>query len=241
VCAGQVVPAMMDECKTPLVDEDCDGVENNGCAPEQLAIVAAAPPGYADEVRTQLMATMKFGVINIYDASLMTPTLADLQAHQAVLVFSDKLFASPIALGDVLADYYDGGGRVVLALFATTGMGTRIQGKFGNAAGKYLITNPGGTLTTPTNDGLGKINAAQSPLLRDVTAFAYIGSVKSQGGVINGGVVVAEWESGVPLIVRGTVDSRNRVDLNFYPPQTQSGMTAWSGDGIAMIRNAVLF
>jgi hypothetical protein len=240
-CEGQVMPAAMDECTTPLIDEDCDGVENNGCMPEQLAIVAAAPPGYADEVRSQLMATMKFGAITIYDASVATPALVDLQLHQSVLVFSDKVFLDPVALGDVLAQYYDGGGRVVLAAYSTTGMGTRIQGAFGDMNGKYMITNPGGALTTPTDDALGTLLEPQSLLLRDVMAFDYTASVKSQAGVINGGVVVAQWKNGLPLIVRGTVNGRNRVDLNFYPPQTQMGMKTWSGDGIALIRNAVLF
>jgi hypothetical protein len=240
-CEGQVVPAMMDECKTPLVDEDCDGVENNGCAPEQLAIVAAAPPGYADEVRNQLMATTKFGAVNVYDASIGTPTLAELQMHQAVLVFSDKVFFDPITLGNVLADYYDAGGRVVVACYSTTGAGTRIQGRFGDPMMSYMITDPAGTLTMVGDDSLGKIIEPQSALLRDVTTFVYNDGVKSQGGVINGGLVVAEWSSGLPLIVRRTTGMRNRVDLNFYPPQTQAGMTAWSGDGIAILRNAVLF
>jgi hypothetical protein len=52
---------------------------------------------------------------------------------------------------------------------------------------------------------------------------------------------VAEWLSGLPLIVRGTVLGRNRVDVNFYPPQVQAGMAVWAGDGAAILRNAVLF
>lgn len=241
VCEGQVTPAKVDDCSTPLFDENCDGVENDNCPGEHLAIVAAAPPGYADEVRNQLMATMKFIAVDIYDASVGTPTLADLQVHQSVLVFSDKLFADPMALGDVLADYYDLGGRVVVACYATTGTGTRIQGKFGNASMGYMLMDPTGSNAPAADDSLGAILDAQSRLLRDVTMFDYKASVKSQGSVINGGVVVAQWSSGLPLVVRGTVLGRNRVDLNFYPPQTQAGMPAWTGDGIAMIRNAVLY
>lgn len=240
-CVGQVTNAAVDDCTTPLIDENCDGVENEGCPGEHLAIVASAPPGYADEVRSQLMATSKFEAINVYDASIGTPSLADLQAHQSVLVFSDKLFADPVTLGNVLADYYDLGGRVVVACYSTTGAGTRIQGKFGDPSMGYMLTDPTGSLTAPSDDSLGTIQDPQSRLLRDVMMLDYKASVKSQGGIINGGVVVAQWSSGLPLIVRGTVLGRNRVDLNFYPPQTQAAMTAWSGDGIAMIRNAVLF
>jgi hypothetical protein len=239
-CDGQVVNQAMDNCATPLIDENCDGIDNDGCPPENLAIVAAAPPGYVDDVRNVLMATGKFGVINTYDASLVTPTLADLQMHQAALVFSDKVFLNPVALGDVLADYFDAGGRVVVAQYATISGGTAIQGRFGDPAMGYMLLNPG-MASTADNDQLGTVNEPQSILMRDVSSFAYALSVKSTGGVINGGVVVAQWMKGLPLIIRGTVKGRNRVDLNFFPPQTQAGNMVWGGDGAAMLRNAVLF
>lgn len=240
-CAGEITDAAMDDCKTPLFDENCDGVENDGCPGEHLAIVAAALTGYADEVHTYLMATGKFETITIFDASMATPTLADLQPNQATLVFSDKMFVDPVALGDVLADYYDGGGRVVLALFSTVGPDTQIQGKFGDVTNGYMITDPAGTLSTSMDDALGSIAEPQSPLMRDVTTFSYPSSIKSQGGAINSGVVVANWSSNLPLIIRGTALGRNRVDVNFFPPQTQMGTMAWMGDGVAILRNAVLF
>lgn len=240
-CEGQVVNAAMDICATPLLDENCDGVENDGCLPEQLAIVAAAPLGYADEVRTLLMGTGRFAVIDVYDASVTTPMLANLETHQSVLVFSDKVFMDPVGLGNVLADYYDGGGRVVVAQYATITGSTCIQGRFGDPANGYMLLDPTGITSMGENDGLGTVNEPQSPLMRDVSMFAYALSTKSTGKVINTGVVVAEWAKGLPLIIRGTVQGRNRVDLNFFPPQTQGGNMVWGGDGVAMLRNALLF
>lgn len=240
-CDGQVVNAPVDDCKTPLFDENCDGVENDSCPGEQLAIVAAAPPGYADDVRNYLMATMKFVAIDIYDASVMTPTLTELQTHQSVLVFSDKVFVDPNMLGNVLADYYDSGGRVVLALFSTVGMGTRIQGRFGDPAMGYMITDITGSLSPSTDDVVGNILEPQSRLMRNVSTFSYASSTKSTGGPINGGMVVAEWGTGLPLIVRRTVKGRNRVDVNFYPPQVQLSIPRWMGNGAEILSNAVLF
>lgn len=240
-CEGQVVNQAKEDCATPLLDENCDGMENEGCAPEHLAIVAAAPAGYADEIRNLLMGTGKFAVIDTYDASVATPTLADMQAHQAVLVFSDKVFADPATLGNVLADYYDGGGRVVLAQYATVGTGTRIQGRFGDASMGYMLLDPTVAPSMGENDMLGTVHEPQSPLMRDVTTFSYALSAKSTGAIINGGVAVVDWQKGLPLIIRGTVKGRNRVDVNFYPPQTQGGNMVWGGDGVAILRNAVLF
>lgn len=240
-CGGQVVNAASDDCSTPLLDENCDGVENDNCPPEHVAIVAAAPAGYAEEVRTLLMGTLKFGVIDIYDASVATPALTNLETHQSVLVFSDKVFMDPVALGDVLADYYDAGGRVVVAQYATIAGSTSIQGRFGNPDNGYMLLDPTGITSMGENDSLGTVNEPQSPLMRDVSMFAYALSTKSTGKIINNGIVVASWSKGLPLIIRGTAKGRNRVDLNFYPPQTQGGNTVWGGDGVAMLRNALLF
>jgi hypothetical protein len=239
-CEGQVVN-VVEECKTPLLDEDCDGVENNGCPLERLAIVAAAPPGYADEVRNYLVATGKFEVINIYDASVGTPTLADLQLHTAVLVFSDKLFYDPVLLGNNVADYYDAGGRVVLAMFSTIAGNTHIQGRFGDAAMGYMISNPMGSASSGMDDSLGMVLEPQSKLMRDVTTFNAFATFKLVGEPVNGATVVARWSSGQPLIVRGIVNGRNRVDVNFYPPATQNMMPHWTGSGAQILRNALLF
>ena len=47
-----------------------------------------------------------------------TPTLATLQQYSAVLVWANHCFNNPTALGNVLADYIDGGGVVVVSVFA---------------------------------------------------------------------------------------------------------------------------
>ncbi len=242
-CDGQVVNAAVDDCKTPLFDENCDGVANDGCPAETLAIVAAEPAATsAEEVRVYLTNTQKFALINVYDAAVGTPTITELQQHTAVLVFSNKIFADPVALGDVVADYYDAGGRVVLAMFSVQGAaGTRIQGRFGGLLNGYLLINPEAALGGPASDGLGEVIEPLSPLMQGVSAFDATGTFRSIGGTINGGTIVAKWSSGYPLIVRGVVKGRNRVDVNFYPPATQAGSPQWTGNGAEMIRNALLF
>ncbi len=240
-CDGQVLPEMMENCLTPLFDENCDGAANEGCPPEQTAILAALPPGYADDIRNQLMLTGVFMTVNIIDVGAGTPTLTDLQPYQSVLVVTDKVLSNPVALGDIVADYYDGGGRVVLALFSTVGSGTRIQGRFGDPAGEYMITDPAGILDAPVDDGLGMVLEPQNPLMKAVTSFSYVMASRSQATPINSGKVVAQWLKGPPLVIRGTAKGRNRVDVNLYPPQVQNGMTVWMGDVGVILRNALLY
>jgi hypothetical protein len=57
-------------------------------------------------------------------------------------------------------------------------------------------------------------------------------------------VAVAKWASGEALAVVGTVvdahgHERNIVDLNILPTDIATG--AWTGDGIALLRNALLY
>ena len=53
--------------------------------------------------------------IHTENAGVSTPSLAQLQAHDVVLVYSGVPFADAVAMGDVLADYVDAGGGLVLA------------------------------------------------------------------------------------------------------------------------------
>lgn len=47
-----------------------------------------------------------------------TPTLAHLQAYDMLLLWTDSAFQDPVAVGDVLADFIDSGGGLVIATFA---------------------------------------------------------------------------------------------------------------------------
>ena len=80
-----------------------------------VAIWAAS--SYKADVQSTLTNTGLFTVVDLYDGSAVTPTLAELQAYDAVMVFSDSSFTDPTTLGDNLADYMDSGGGVVFATF----------------------------------------------------------------------------------------------------------------------------
>src|SRR5262249_22039984 len=56
--------------------------------------------------------------IDTFNSYTGTPTLAQLQQYDAVLNFTNYPPTNPSALGNVLADYVDGGGGLVLATFS---------------------------------------------------------------------------------------------------------------------------
>ncbi len=99
--------------------------------------------------------TQEFSWVEVVDASATTPDLAELQQYFAVLVVSEPgfHFADTDAFGDVLADYVDSGGGVVLmygALDAASGaaIGGRLANEpgylpFDLAEGQGIVAEPG--------------------------------------------------------------------------------------------------
>ena len=205
-----------------------------------LIVGSPSTASWNTDVQAKLVATGAFGQVDIFDATTGTPTLAQLQSYQAVLAFSDFPFADTNALGDVLADYFDGGGRVVDATFANVNTANLALGGRWHTGGYELIeTLPqaGANETAPV-----QIVEAGSPLVAGVTTLTSTAGFKSSGGPINGAQVVARWgSSGAPLIVRGIKNGHAFAALNFYPPSADARGDFWIGDGAVIMRNALLF
>ncbi len=86
--------------------------------PCKVGIYGANTLDRLEDVQSKLEGTGLFTQVGVHDVRSYTPTLAELQQYSAVLVFSNYTFSDNVALGDVLADYADAGGGVVVATFA---------------------------------------------------------------------------------------------------------------------------
>jgi len=84
---------------------------------------------YVTDVQTYLSSFSDLIVIDIVDVRTSTPSLATLLNYDTVLVWSDSSFFNSVALGDVLADYVDLGGGVVLATFSWYGPTWDLEGR----------------------------------------------------------------------------------------------------------------
>jgi hypothetical protein len=188
-------------------------------------------------------ASSAFCRIDYLDANAgTTPTAAFLSQYGAVLAYNDDNFpySDPTGLGNALAEYFNAGGRVVIALFADAGY------PIGGAFADLLFVNP---VNAPlASDSFSASNPMQdlvpgSPILAGVTSITGTGWRGAQA-LENGGVAVASWASGEPLAVVGTaIDAkgqlRHLVDLNILPTDVATG--AWTGDGIELLVNALLY
>ena len=205
------------------------------CAlPQGVVLVHAS--GYIADVQAKLMATGLFTRVDLFDGGARTPTLAELQEYESAMIIPDASFQDYSAMGDVLADYWDAGGRVVLADFSNSVL--PILGRW-EADNYHLLQT--GSYESPTDTGPIQLLDPMSPLLTGVTTLTATSAFRGNGMAINGGVVVATWGSGIPLVVTGKVGGRNMVSLNFYPPSADIRSDFWVGDGVKLMTNALQY
>ena len=213
------------------------------------SVLIAAPdfPGnssWLNDVQAKIAGTgLISGSVDILNVGSSTPTLAQLQAYDAVLFFSDTSFANPTTFGNVLADYVDAGGGVVQATFSFWSTFIDIGGRW--RAQNYDVWQPGGQ-SQRRNLTLGTIYDPSNPILAGVTSFnggssSYYNTV---GSLNPGAVAVADWSNGVPLIAVNTSTFAGKIaGLNFYPPSSDARSDFWlsSTDGALLMANSLNF
>jgi hypothetical protein len=82
--------------------------------------------------------------VDYYDARVATPTLGDLSAYDAVFTWANFAYFDEVGFGDVLADYVDAGGRVILGAFTTYTSGNNLSGDI-MTSGYSPVTSPSGS------------------------------------------------------------------------------------------------
>ena len=82
----------------------------------------AGAPGLVEsaDIKSKIDGTGLVTSTTVHDGLLVAPTLAELQAYDVVLVWSNQAMEDPVNVGNVLADYVDLGGGVVLLQGAAT-------------------------------------------------------------------------------------------------------------------------
>jgi hypothetical protein len=132
-------------------------------------------------------------VVDNFDATAGTPTLAQLLQYQIVVPFSNCGYADGTTLGNNLADYLDAGGVVIGFNLDWGGRAQSIQGRW--LTGNYTpFNNPGtvnftrGTLETCTF----------APLCNGVTTLNAL--FRMTLTVASGATQAATWNDGPPLM-----------------------------------------
>jgi hypothetical protein len=201
--------------------------------------LGANPTDWNADVRLKIQKSGFFDRVDARSGSdLPVPTLAELQAYDAVLVYSDAGFGNPELLSDTLVDYSDQGGGLVIATFA-----------FGDGYFQGRILTAGilpialGSQEEPASMPMVKVLPSH-PLLDGVSTF--IGgsaSYHNTGPVAINATLVAMWSDGHPLVATLDRGSSRVVGLNFYPPSSDARADFWpvSTDGARLMANALAY
>jgi hypothetical protein len=213
-----------------------------------VAICAAASTSTGacqfTDVQAKLLATGAFNsvdVINVTTGGTGTPTLVQLQAYDALICWTNSTPADNDAWGDVLADYVDGGGGVVVTVFAnsTTTAGRNIGGRW--QTGYEVILDQSGNASGSAS--LGTVHVPAHPVMANVATFnGGSSSFRPSGTALEvGSTLIASWSDGRVLVAEGA--NPQRVDLGFYPPSSTCVATWWdvNTDGDDLMANALLY
>lgn len=154
-----------------------------------------------------------------------TPSLADLSSYQIVVVWTNFLPQDPITTGNVLADYVDTGGSVVMVTYSHSPIpSSGIDGRFfGDQYSAFIKTgapNVGGR----TYDG-----SSSHPIFNGVNSFQTI--TPTEEVVVDGGAtLVASYTDTAPFVAtKGRV-----VNMNAW-----LGASGWTGDYDLILANAI--
>lgn len=160
-----------------------------------------------------------------YATNSTLPTLSELLAYDVVLTWTN--FDPPASFGDLISDYIDAGGAVVVMAFSDSAGW--------DLGGRYISTHK--NLLAPTNyhhvsDSFGTVDIPGHPIMAGVLSLN-TNYHAIQSTTVNGGIVIARYNGGDVLVAVSPVC--NLVTLNFFP---QFG---WSGDGGILMRNALVY
>jgi PKD repeat protein len=179
-------------------------------------------------IQSILLAYGDLGTVDLIDAYHSTPTLAQLQAYDVVLTWSNTPYHDPVGMGNVLADYVDGGGKVINLLFALLPSGG-LLGRFvtGGYSAMTLSGWSSGTSCLGTYD-------PSNPIMEGVTNVCDL--FRGHGTALTTGSTGVAWWQDNELFVAAK-DEGSVVSINGYVGRDDQ----WTGQLPDVVHNTILW
>ena len=195
-------------------------------------------------VALSLFNTGLFASVTYVDGNLVLPTPTELQAFNAVFVYSNLTFLDGVQLGNNLADYIDSGGGVVTAVFSNASgdpifFDYHIQGRFRSEG--YFVMESLLELAWDGPHSLVTLDDAH-PILAGVSSFSGgNASFRPNHSVTVNGTRIANWSDGQPLVAVNNIAGTKRADLGFFPVPDLGFGDWWdpATDGDLLMANAL--
>jgi len=167
------------------------------------------------------------------------PTMQlDAQVYNCALFYGHCLeFSSDNIVGDLLADYVDQGGGLVVCPFVNI-IPFHLGGRWKDDGYSPLQAASG---CIKPKLSLGRVLNPLHPIMRGVHSLFSGESFTGIGIPSTNADLIAEWDNGAPLLACSL--TKKVVALNLYPPSSNVKKMYWDhqSDGTALIGNALLY
>jgi len=177
------------------------------------------------------------------------PTLDELQRYCAVIVYSynSSAFLDGAQMGDLLADYVDNGGGVVVTVFTNCNnlRNGFLKGRFLDQGYHPIVPARQHDTNGKRPLSLGRIHDPVHPIMFGVENVDGGRSSFFCPGALNADArLVSEWSNGVPLVVELQKSKGTVVGVNLFPPSSDTGDPRFwhsSSDGATLLANALAY
>jgi hypothetical protein len=167
------------------------------------------------------------GSVTSWDARASTPTLTDLSIYDVVITWNNYQYVDPVALGNVLADYVDNGGKVIESVFVWYSA-TELGGRFRSGGYEPFVSTGAGNHFAFAN--LGTRDAVH-PIMAGVTAAS--DRYRDYTNLASGAYLVASWTDGEEFVAtKGNVVAINSFLGDGYQ---------WTGDVGKIVHNSIVY
>jgi hypothetical protein len=196
-----------------------------------VAILGSDSAPNLTEVHDYLVSFSDIAVVDTFDVGASTPSLSTLMDYDAVLVFSNYAFSDSVALGNVLADYVDIGGGVVLSTSVWYGPTWDIEGRIMD----YSPFEQNGTYPDLYANATMDWYDSSNPIMEGVNAVK--GYYRDNVVLTTGAEMLGNWSDGHPFVaVKGRV-----VGITLFPVSFAGTTSEWTGDVPTLVHNALLW
>jgi hypothetical protein len=185
--------------------------------------IACADNSQCEPIASQLMAFGDIGSVYPWNARFGTPSLDDLLAYEVVLTWSSFNYFDSYAMGNVLADYVDAGGKVIVLLY------WGLNGRFVDE--DYMPMN--GYDSAYYEHCLGMYDQYH-PIMKGITHVCDW-PLRRYTYLTPGSTAVANWDNGEIFVA--IKDNMSAVGINMYA----GADSEWTGQGDVVVHNAVMW
>jgi hypothetical protein len=186
--------------------------------PFRVLIAYADVTGLPTKIQNEIKAEPGVTAVDLFDAHSGTPTVQQLRQYNIVFAFSNSGWNDAVAMGNVLADYQDGGGVVVVGTFAWDNRGPWLLGGRW-VTGGYSPFNS--TNLTNFISNTANITQPSHPLMQGVSSLSAF--LRNGVTLAAGASSVAVWTDGPPAVAYKTISGHTALGLNGYLGDQFSG------------------